>query len=344
MTFGMTLARPEILPLALAAAILLALAVSVQWQRRRRLAGFLGGTASSRLLPEGALRFPAARLACLLLAAVALVVAAAEPRPRVVEPPPPPAPLDLAIAVDVSLSMGAADTEPSRIARAQEVVAQLAEALPTARLVLVVFADWAYTLVPATDDPRVILYFAQSLRADLVVDRDQGTALAAAIEQAHASLVARPRDGTRRVVLILSDGGAHDEADRVLEASRAARDDGMEVWTAGLGSARGTELETETGPVLDPSGSPVMTRLEESLLVGVAEAGGGRYENVGDERGLRSLVVGLQDAEAGGGAVRRDPPDATLLLALLALLALTGESILDGGRSIRRAARTGEAW
>jgi Ca-activated chloride channel family protein len=343
MTFGITWARPELLPLALVAAVLLALAVAVQWRRRRRLAGFLGATASSRLLPAG-VGFPAARLTCLLLTAVALVVAAAEPLPRVAEPPPPPAPLDLAIAVDVSLSMGAADAEPSRIARAQEVVRQVADGLPAARLVLVVFADWAYTLVPATDDPRVIRYFAEALRADLVVDRDQGTALAAAIDQGRASLAARPRDGTRRVVLVVSDGGAHDEAERVLEAARAARDDGMEVWTAGIGSARGTELETETGPVLDPAGSPVVTRLVESLLVDVAQAGGGRFENVGDERGLRSLIVGLQDTEAGGGAETRDPPDATLLLALLALAALTGESILDGARATRRAARTGEAW
>jgi Ca-activated chloride channel family protein len=344
LNFGMTLARPALVPLALAAAALLALAVVLHWRRRRRLARFLGGTALSRLLPEGALGFPVARLVCLSIAAAALGIAAAEPRPEEAAPPPPAAPLDLSIAVDVSLSMGALDGGPSRIARAQEVVAELADALPTARIVLVVFADWPYTLVPATDDAALVRYFAQSLRADLMVDRDQGTALAAAIEQAREALEARPRAGARRVVLLVSDGGAHDDAGVVIEAARAAARGGVEVWTAGVGSVRGAELETETGPVLDLSGAPVLTRLEESLLVDVAAAGGGAYVHVGDERGLSSLVARLRTAQVGSSVGRRGPPDPTLLLALLALVMLIGESILDGARSVRHAARTGEAW
>jgi Ca-activated chloride channel family protein len=342
-TPGLTLTRPELLPLAAVAAALLTLALFVQWRRRRRLMGFLGGAALGRLLPEGALRFPLARAACLLIAAAALGIAAAEPQPEV-EPPPPPAPLDLAIAVDVSLSMGAADVDPSRIARARTVVARLADAFPGARLVLVVFADWPYLLVPATDDTRVVHYFAEALSADLVVDRDQGTALSAAIDQARAALAARPRAGARRVVLLVSDGGAHEEIATVVEAARAAARDGVEVWTAGLGSARGTQLETVTGPVVDPSGAPVITRLEEPLLVEVAEAGGGSYEHVGDEGGLRALVAGLLGGQVGAASARRSPPDATLLLALLALTVLVGEGFLDGARSPRRAARTGEAW
>ncbi len=340
----MTFQRPDLLVLAPVAAAVLALAVSAQWWRLRRLRGLLGGTALARLLPSGALRFPLSRVLCLVVAGAALALAAAEPRAEVAEPPPPPAPLDLAIAVDVSLSMGAADASPSRVARAQQVVAQLTEALPAARIVLVVFADWPYTLVPPTDDPDVVRYFADALRADLVGDRDQGTALAAAIDHAAAALAARPRAGARRVVLLVSDGGAHDDPASVVASARAASQAGVEVWTAGLGSARGTELETETGPVLDAGGAPVLTRLDEGLLTDVAAAGSGTYAEVSQDRGVRSLIDRLQDASPSLAAESPASMDAVLLLALLALALMLWEGALDGARSPRRAARTGEVW
>jgi Ca-activated chloride channel family protein len=339
-----TLARPDLLALAGVAAILLSLAIAAQWWRLERLQRLLGETAAERLLPGGAGRFPAARLGAAVLAAAALGLAAAEPRGEAPEPLPPAAPLDLAVAVDVSLSMGAADAGQSRILRAQEVVAALADAFPEARLVLVVFADWPYTLVPPTDDPDVVRWFAGALQADLVVGRDQGTTLAAAIDHAREALASRPREGARRVVLLVSDGGAHDESDTVVEAARAAASEGVEVWTAGLGTTRGVELETATGPVLDPSGAPVLARLDERLLADVAQEGGGAYEDVSGERGLRVLVERLQEAEAALPADGREPPDATLLLAMLGLGLILLEGALDGRRGVRRAARTGDAW
>jgi Ca-activated chloride channel family protein len=337
-------AHANLLVLAPLAALLLALALAAQWWRVRRLERLLGSRAAGRLLPEVALRFPAVRLLCALLVAVALGLAAAGPERRAGEPPPPAVPLDLAIAVDVSLSMSAGDAPPSRILRAREVVTALADALPESRLLLVVFADWPYTLVPATDDPELVRWFAGSLQADLVVDRDQGTALASAIEHAREALAGRSRDGARRVVLLVSDGGAHDESDTVLEASRAAALDGVEVWTAGLGSARGVELESETGPVLDVSGAPVLTRLDDRLLADVAAAGGGAYEAVGDDRGVRALIARLRDADTEVSAEGREAPDAALLLALLALALILWEGTLDGRRAVRHPARTGDAW
>jgi Ca-activated chloride channel family protein len=339
-----TLVRPEVLVLAAVGAAILALAVVAQWRRLRRLQERLGGAALARLLPAGALRFPLGRVLCMVVAAVALGLAAAEPRTGPSEPAPPAAPLDLAIAVDVSLSMGSADAAPSRIARARQVVAQLAQTLPAARILLVVFADWPYTLVPATDDPAVVQYFAEALQTNLVLDRDQGTALSAAIDHATAALAARPRAGARRVLVLVSDGGTHDDPEAVVASARAAREAGVEVWTAGLGSVRGTELESETGPVLDASGTPVVTRLEERLLTDVATAGGGTYAQVSEDRALRALVARLQDTRPTPAGERPSPPDAALLLALLALTTMLAEGALDGARGRRRAARTGEAW
>ncbi len=331
----MTLARPELLALVPLGAALLTLALVVQWKRLRRLEQLFGDSALRRLLPLAARRFPVARLLCLVLAGVAIALGAVGVAQDAPAPPPPLAPLDLAIAVDVSLSMGAADTEPSRVARARQVVTRLSEALPGARTVLVVFADWPYTLVPPTDDPAVVGYFAEALEANLLLDRDQGTSLSAAIAQAREALASRPRPGARRVILVLSDGGAHEGESAVLAEAAAAAADGLEVWAAGLGTERGAEIGTETGPVLDAGGVPLVARLDEALLQRMAAAGGGRYERVSDDRGLRSLVAGLQDLAEPSATDRPASGDLTFLLALFAFPLLLIEGALDGGRGAR---------
>jgi Ca-activated chloride channel family protein len=331
----MTLARPELLALVPLAAALLTLALVVQWKRIQRLDRVFGDHALSRLFPFAPRRFPAARLLCLVPAAIAIALGAVGVARDTPEPPPPAAPLDLAIAVDMSLSMGAADIEPSRVARARQVVTRVSEAFPEARTVLVVFADWPYTLVPPTDDPAVIRYFAQSLEANLVLDRDQGTALSAAILQAREALASRPRSGARRVILVLSDGGSHEGEAAVLSEAAAAAAADVEVWAAGLGTERGVELATETGPVLDAAGVPVVARLDEGLLMRLAAAGEGRYERVSDDRGLRALVAGLQAQANAPETDGPEPGDVTFLLALLSFPLLLLEGALDGGRGRR---------
>ena len=328
----MTLAHPELLPLLPLALALVAGAIVLQWRRNARLGRAFTPAALRRLFPIDVRRFPAARLACVVVAVSAVVLAATGVMPRSPEPPAPPAPLDLAIAVDVSASMAARDAEPSRVERARQVVARVTEALPGARIVLVVFADWPYTLVPPTDDARVVRYFAEALQADLVLERDQGTSLAAALAHAHSALDSRPRAGARRAVLVVSDGGAHDDEAAVVAAASEVAAAGIEVWTAGLGSERGAEMETGTGPVLDASGAPVLVRLDEGLLRRVADMANGRYERVDDDRGLRALVTGLQGSTDAPAPTRGEPLDATLLLTLLALPLMLLEGALDSGR------------
>jgi Ca-activated chloride channel family protein len=337
------LARPDLLPLVALALATVALAIVLQWRRRARLVRAFSATALSRLLPVDVRRFPTARLLCLLLAAGAVGLAAVGPTPRTPEPPPPPTPLDLAIAVDVSASMGAQDTEPTRIERARQVVSQVAEGLPGARIVLIVFADWPYTLVPPTDDVRVVTYFADALAADLVLERDQGTSLSAVLVHAREALDSRVRPGARRAILLVSDGGAHDAEAAWTEEAQTAAEAGVEVWTAGLGSERGAELETELGPVLDAAGTPVVVRLDEDLLTRVATAGGGRYERVAEDRGVRALVDGLSGEEGAPAAAPAVPRDATFLLALLALPLMLLEGAWDAGRAVRSRSMDGNA-
>jgi Ca-activated chloride channel family protein len=331
----MTFARADLLWVGPLVAAALALALGVQSRRLARLRSALGDVAARRLVPVEPGRMTA-RLASLLLAAFALGLAISGPVPVDPEPPEAPAPLDLAIAVDLSRSMTADDVAPSRLARARDVVVELTEALPSARIALVVFAEWPYSLVPLTDDAEVVRYFARSLRAEVVSDRHQGTSLASALAVARAALDARPRAGARRAILVLSDGGSHEGRAAVLEAAELASESGVGVWAGGLGTARGAELGTVVAPVLDARGAPVVAALEEDLLRAVATAGGGRYEDVADEGGVGALAASLGESAGSSATTTPRDLDAALWLTLLALPLLLWEGALDGGRGLLR--------
>ena len=331
MSFVLGFDRPELLVLGPLTALLLALALGSQWQRLRRLMEGYSSVALLRLLPPRLGRFPTVRLVCLVGGGLAIGLGAAGPAWVLPEPDALP-PLDVAIAVDLSPSMSATDAAPTRIERARDVVARLSEDLPSVRFSLVAMSGWTYTLLPPTDDPALLRYFAQSLDVDLVPPSDRGTSLAYGLEQARYTLEARPTPEARKVVLLLSDGGTH-AADTVVAASTVVRDAGLEVWVAALGSDAGTTLFRDGVPLLDEGGAPVVSALNESLLREVAEAGGGRYVDVTSEDGLESLVADLRELSGD----RDDPPpppvDAAFLLVMLAIPLFLSEAVLDLGRS-----------
>ncbi len=77
----MTFARPDWVALAPLAALLLALMLGQQWRRLHALWDVYDDPVVRRLVPARVDRFPTVRLACLVLAALAIGFAAAGPEP-----------------------------------------------------------------------------------------------------------------------------------------------------------------------------------------------------------------------------------------------------------------------
>ena len=243
----------------------------------------------------------------------------------------PTQPVDLVIAVDLSLSMTGTDVRPSRLERAKSVVRELTESMPDERLGLTVFADWPYSVLPMTDDPALVRFFAEPLTPDLIVERDQGTSLALVIAHAHEMLETRRRPEAQQVILLITDGEGHENETEILDASAAAAAAGVRVWTAGVGTSGGSALATldpDPLPVLGDDGEPVVSRLNERLLRRIASAGEGGYRNVSGAAGLRSLLGVFRRASTestpGGEAV-----GAALWLILLAIPLLFVEGKMD---------------
>ncbi len=336
----MTFANPEFLAVAPLVMLLLLLALLAQRRRLRLLASAYGDAAIERLMPADANRFPTARLVCLVLAGLAICVAASGPGVTTNRGSSAPASLDIAIVVDVSLSMSATDIAPTRIERAREVVIRLSKEVPKARLSLVLLGDWPYTLAGPTDDPNVVAYFAQSLTGALISGLsssirtsrgDQSASLQAGIAHAREALDSRPLAGAERVILVISDGAIPGSEKEVVSSVAAVAGKGVVVWTAGIGTTGGGKAPA-VNDLVDMAGQPVGMGFDEQLLRAVARAGGGIYEDVSNDRGLRALVSGLR--RVGGVSSPEDvgPERVTFWLGLLSVLILLWEGAADVGK------------
>lgn len=339
----MTFERPELLQALPPLVALLVAGVLWQWRRSVRLADAFGGPASARRLTGRSLdRFPMARLACLVVAAVALTLSASGAREDTGEPPPPPTPVDLIVALDVSHSMTGSDVAPSRFERAREVVARVLEARVADRVALTLFAGWPYGLVPVTDDPTVVDYFVPAVEPELVERRDQGTALPAVVGHAVDGWRARSREDAVPVLLVVSDGEAHGAEAETLEAVEAAVDAGVRVWTVGVGTAQGAPLAVAGSggaPLLDGAGSRVVAGYDPDLLRDMARIGGGGFHDFAAGGAASGLVDELGALGGGTEDVEAAAFDPMLILLLTALSLLAVDASLDSGAWARRRAR-----
>ncbi len=328
----MTFARPILLLLLPVAIGLIALALARTTRRLRRLAdGFGGEEAAGRLTTRELVDFPRRRFRVLGLAVTVMVLAAAGVRFGPGISLHASRPVDVVVALDISSSMGARDVPDGRMRRAKQVVGALLDALPGERVGLVVFADWPHTLAPITDDHQVVRFFADSLAENFLGERDQGTRVSAAIGEARGQLDARREEGRERVIVLVTDGEAHEDELAVADgAALAAAGGDVRIWVAGIGTAEGAGLggDGAGAPVTDAGGVPVVSRLNERLLRGVARAGGGGYLNASDDRGLAELAARFrrvpEDGEGGGGS-----GDPATWLTLLALLLVAADGLMD---------------
>jgi Ca-activated chloride channel homolog len=184
--------------------------------------------------------------------------------------------VDLIIALDVSNSMLAEDIKPNRLERARQAIGKLLEKFGDDRIGIVVFAGEAYLQLPFTQDYAAAKLFLSNVSQESILS--QGTAIGAAIE---TSVRALPRVGKRnKAVIVISDGENHE--DNALEAATAAREAGVFVHTLGIGSEQGAPVPdiangVRKGFKKDLEGNPVISRMNPSMLMEVAAAGGGKF-------------------------------------------------------------------
>lgn len=245
--------------------------------------------------------------------------------------------LSVVFAIDISRSMLAEDTRPSRLLRAASEARRLVQDLGQDRLGLIAFAGRSYILSPLTLDGGAINLFLDALTPDLA--SQGGTGLASALAQG-AELLNASREAGDRVLVVFTDGEAHDSVPEILVQAKALRDQQIRLVLVSEGGTRpapiplrdsaGTLTEYKT----DASGRPIETRRRDDILQRVADAGEGVLvpAELPDQAGaVRDLLAAFQRSPISSSTTQD-------LLPLVWVPALIGALLLALQTAARRTA------
>ena len=205
------------------------------------------------------------------------------------------------LAFDISGSMAATDLTPTRMEAAKAAARDFVSRQPTSVVVgVVAFSDAGLTVqVPTNDDAAVIATINR-------LAPTRGTALATGI-QASLDAIARaenppqtnyysnrsaspdasptpapvPPGSHRSAAIVLLTDGENNENPDPLAAAQAAADRGIRIFTVGIGSPTGADLDIE--------GFRVHTQLDEPALQQIADLTGGTYYHATDTKELQTI-------------------------------------------------------
>jgi Ca-activated chloride channel family protein len=210
--------------------------------------------------------------------------------------------VDLVIALDASTSMLARDVKPSRIERARAEISALLDVLRGDRVGIVAFAGEAFVQCPLTIDYSAAKLFLRAV--DPAGMPQQGTAIAAALDESRRLLEGGSRGGAAKVVLLISDG--EDQEGAALDAAKALGDAGIRVYAVAVGNQAGEPIPLTdakgamSGYKKDSQGRTVLTRADASMLQDIATTAGGKLlEGSGSDLGILQLVAEVEKLQKG---------------------------------------------
>ena len=185
--------------------------------------------------------------------------------------------VDVVFAVDVSKSMLAEDIAPNRLEKAKRLVSEIINQLASDRIGIIAYAGQAFPQLPITTDYGAAKMFLQSMNTDMLTS--QGTAINEAINL--ATTYYNDEEQTNRVLFIISDGEDHSEGD-TKDAVEKALEEGIQIFTIGVGKPKGAPIPIKRNGVVeslkkDSQGEVVITKLNEDVLIEIADDGDGEY-------------------------------------------------------------------
>lgn len=239
--------------------------------------------------------------------------------------------LQIVVALDVSTSMLADDIKPNRLERARLEISELMKKLDGDEMALVLFSGASFIQFPLTSDYGTARRFLESARPGVV--SKPGTNLSEALTTANSAF--DDNAGSQRVILLITDGEAHDQG--ALATAQRLAEEGILLFTIGFGSPDGAtvpELDYTgrvVGAKLDENGNPVISHLDEATLRTIAEIGGGAYYRAGPDGdeldALMAQLAGLQEGALGSRLDVRRVERFQIFLAT-ALVALAASMLI----------------
>lgn len=244
--------------------------------------------------------------------------------------------IDVFILLDVSLSMTAEDIKPNRLEKAKHQIASLVQKLQGDRIGLIVFSGEAYVQFPMTTDYSAANLFLSAVDVNSVPQA--GTAIEPAINLALSSF--KLDSDTKKAIVIITDGEDHEG--NIFKIVEDAADDGIQIYTIGLGSPSGVPIPiyntsgVQVGYKKDRRGNVVLTKLDENTLQEIANIGNGKYyrgTNTEDELDLIYADLGELEATEFGATRITEYEDRFYYFLIPGLLLLLAEFFVSSNKS-----------
>lgn len=188
---------------------------------------------------------------------------------------------DIIIAIDLSQSMNAADVPPTRLAKVKYELSKIIEEFSSDRIGLIIFSSESFVQCPLTYDQAALNLFIETLHSGLVPNAgtDFGPALSMSLDKLNTK-DENSVDSKAKIILLISDG--EDFGEETSNALKEIKDRGVKLFALGVGTAKGSKIETRNGYLTDRTENEVITKLENKSLKKLAARTGGKYFEIND--------------------------------------------------------------
>lgn len=234
--------------------------------------------------------------------------------------------IEAMVALDISNSMLAEDVAPSRLDKSKMLIENMIDGFKNDKVGLVVFAGSSFVQLPITTDFVSAKMFLQSLSPSLITA--QGTDIGGAINTCVNCFTKKENIG--RAIVVITDGEDHEGG--AIEAAKAAKKKGINVFVLGIGMPKGGLIpDGHGGYMKDNHGNEVVSILNEDMCKQIAQAGGGAYIHVDNtnnaQEALNSELAKLQQGDLFN-SIYSEYDDQFQVFALLALIVLVIEMLM----------------
>lgn len=234
--------------------------------------------------------------------------------------------IEAMVALDISNSMLAEDVAPSRLDKSKMLIENMIDGFKNDKVGLVVFAGSSFVQLPITTDFVSAKMFLQSLNPSLIAS--QGTDIGGAINTCINCFTKKENVG--RAIVVITDGEDHEGG--AIEAAKAAKKKGINVFVLGIGMPKGGLIpDGHGGYMKDNHGNEVLSVLNEDMCKQIAQAGGGAYIHVDNtnsaQDALDSELAKLQKGDMLN-AVYSEYDEQFQTFAFLALVFLIIEMLI----------------
>jgi Ca-activated chloride channel family protein len=239
--------------------------------------------------------------------------------------------LSLVFAMDISRSMLAEDASPNRLQRSIREARRLIQDQEGDRLGLIAFAGRSYILAPLTVDGGAIRLYLDALDPDLA--SEGGSNLSSVLTQG-SQLLGATSDPADRVLVVFTDGEAHDTLTDAVRAAEALKEAGVRLIMVAEGSSSPSRIpiRDSAGTLVeykrDEDGTVIQTQRRDDILRAVVDAAEGTLvpSEAPDQAGaVRDLVAAMKRSPTSATRIADLVPRAWIpgLIAALLLLAYT---------------------